>query len=87
MKVYQVYIGKTKTNVKGFSDLPINSLNLYHSCFRGLTPRLGMYISQGSIFFASYEFLKTLFALDVETQSQSSKHESKRNDSPLLHNS
>ncbi|XP_078163492.1 mitochondrial substrate carrier family protein [Carex rostrata] len=55
--------------------------------YRGLTPRLGMYISQGSIFFASYEFLKTLFALDVETQSQSSKHESKRNDSPLLHNS
>ncbi|KAF3340251.1 putative mitochondrial adenine nucleotide transporter BTL3 isoform X1 [Carex littledalei] len=53
--------------------------------YRGLTPRLGMYISQGSIFFASYEFLKTLFALDVERQS--SKPESKRNYSPSLHNS
>lgn len=28
--------------------------------YRGLTPRLAMYISQGAIFFTSYEFLKTI---------------------------
>ncbi|XP_009387935.2 uncharacterized protein LOC103974761 isoform X2 [Musa acuminata AAA Group] len=32
--------------------------------YRGLTPRLAMYVSQGAIFFASYEFLKAVFALE-----------------------
>ncbi|KAI4311750.1 hypothetical protein MLD38_036623 [Melastoma candidum] len=32
--------------------------------YRGLTPRLIMYVSQGSLFFASYEFFKQLFSLD-----------------------
>ncbi|KAJ4956394.1 hypothetical protein NE237_013177 [Protea cynaroides] len=32
--------------------------------YRGLTPRLVMYISQGALFFASYEFLKRIFALE-----------------------
>lgn len=32
---------------------------------RGLTPRLVMYMSQGAIFFASYEFFKRLFCLEV----------------------
>lgn len=31
-----------------------------HGLYRGLTPRLAMYISQGAIFFTSYEFLKTV---------------------------
>ncbi|KAF5177324.1 Mitochondrial carnitine carrier [Thalictrum thalictroides] len=31
--------------------------------YRGLTPRLVMYISQGALFFASYEFFKSIFAL------------------------
>ncbi|MQL84168.1 hypothetical protein Taro_016690 [Colocasia esculenta] len=30
--------------------------------YRGLTPRLFMYVSQGAIFFASYEFLKAAFS-------------------------
>ncbi|XP_043718083.1 adenine nucleotide transporter BT1, chloroplastic/mitochondrial [Telopea speciosissima] len=34
--------------------------------YRGLTPRLVMYISQGALFFASYEFLKRIFALEVQ---------------------
>ncbi|THU45566.1 hypothetical protein C4D60_Mb02t19340 [Musa balbisiana] len=33
--------------------------------YRGLTPRLAMYVSQGAIFFASYEFLKAVFALEA----------------------
>ncbi|KAI6707206.1 hypothetical protein NL676_010168 [Syzygium grande] len=32
--------------------------------YRGLTPRLIMYISQGALFFASYESFKRLFSLD-----------------------
>lgn len=33
--------------------------------YRGLTPRLIMYMSQGAIFFSSYEFLKRLFSLEL----------------------
>ncbi|KAJ6695449.1 MITOCHONDRIAL SUBSTRATE CARRIER FAMILY PROTEIN [Salix koriyanagi] len=33
--------------------------------YRGLTPRLVMYVSQGALFFASYEFLKRLFSLEM----------------------
>ncbi|KAF3960931.1 hypothetical protein CMV_014403 [Castanea mollissima] len=32
--------------------------------YRGLTPRLVMYMSQGAIFFASYEFFKRMFSLE-----------------------
>ncbi|OWM85317.1 uncharacterized protein LOC116203908 [Punica granatum] len=32
--------------------------------YRGLTPRLVMYITQGALFFASYEFFKSLFNLN-----------------------
>lgn len=48
---------------RSFSGL----LNLFsHPCdIRGLTPRLVMYMSQGAIFFTSYEFLKTLFSLET----------------------
>ncbi|KAI4370076.1 hypothetical protein MLD38_018460 [Melastoma candidum] len=34
------------------------------SLYRGLTPRLIMYVSQGSLFFTSYEFFKQLFSLN-----------------------
>ncbi|XP_027342526.1 uncharacterized protein LOC113855191 isoform X2 [Abrus precatorius] len=33
--------------------------------YRGLTPRLIMYMSQGSLFFASYEFFKRVFSLEA----------------------
>lgn len=33
--------------------------------FRGLTPRLFMYMTQGALFFASYESFKKLFSLEV----------------------
>lgn len=33
--------------------------------YRGLTPRLIMYMSQGALFFTSYEFFKRLFASEV----------------------
>ncbi|KAK4262765.1 hypothetical protein QN277_028279 [Acacia crassicarpa] len=57
------------------------SVNQYHSVFhalckigknegvtglyRGLAPRLIIYMSQGSLFFASYEFFKRLFSLEA----------------------
>uniref|UniRef100_A0A0D3F8L5 Uncharacterized protein n=1 Tax=Oryza barthii TaxID=65489 RepID=A0A0D3F8L5_9ORYZ len=34
--------------------------------YRGLAPRLAMYISQGAIFFTSYEFLKTIMFSEQE---------------------
>lgn len=37
--------------------------------YRGLIPRLAMYMSQGAIFFTSYEFFKSLLSLDVPKQS------------------
>ncbi|XP_064976720.1 uncharacterized protein LOC135583063 isoform X1 [Musa acuminata AAA Group] len=37
----------------------------FQGLYRGVTPRLAMYISQGALFFASYEFLKVVFALQV----------------------
>ncbi|KAL5727483.1 hypothetical protein ACHQM5_000675 [Ranunculus cassubicifolius] len=33
--------------------------------YRGLTPRLVMYISQGALFFASYEMFKSIFQFEV----------------------
>jgi hypothetical protein len=38
---------------------------------RGLTPRLAMYISQGAIFFTSYEFLKTIMFPEQEGPASS----------------
>lgn len=32
--------------------------------YRGLPPRLAMYVSQGAIFFASYEFLRAVFSFE-----------------------
>nr|XP_016441606.1 PREDICTED: mitoferrin-like [Nicotiana tabacum] len=33
--------------------------------YRGLSPRLVMYMTQGALFFASYESFKRLFALEI----------------------
>ncbi|XVE64838.1 hypothetical protein DITRI_Ditri07aG0134100 [Diplodiscus trichospermus] len=47
--------------------------------YRGLIPRLVMYMSQGALFFASYEFLKQLFSLEVPqltTHKQKNKDDS-----------
>ncbi|XP_074585379.1 uncharacterized protein LOC141841150 [Curcuma longa] len=37
---------------------------------RGLTPRLAIYMSQGAIFFASYEFLKSIFDMTAKSPVQ-----------------
>ncbi|WCJ26283.1 Mitochondrial substrate carrier family protein [Euphorbia peplus] len=34
--------------------------------YRGLIPRLVMYVSQGALFFASYEFFKRLFSVELQ---------------------
>ena len=54
-------------------DLVIVILNFL---IRGLTPRLVMYMSQGAIFFTSYEFFKRMFSLEEprhNTQTMQSK--------------
>ncbi|XP_065858285.1 uncharacterized protein [Euphorbia lathyris] len=38
--------------------------------YRGLIPRLVMYMSQGALFFASYEFLKRLFSIELQQRIQ-----------------
>lgn len=53
--------------------------------YRGLTPRLAMYVSQGAIFFASYEFLKAVFALEVSRPpSQVTENKQKADDPAQL---
>nr|CAD1844827.1 unnamed protein product [Ananas comosus var. bracteatus] len=53
--------------------------------YRGLAPRLAMYVSQGAIFFASYEFLKAICALDVPKQpSRVIENEQKEDDTVQL---
>ncbi|KAM3226146.1 hypothetical protein ACQJBY_058680 [Aegilops geniculata] len=39
--------------------------------YRGLSPRLLMYVSQGALFFTSYEFLKTIMFPEQELQANS----------------
>ncbi|GMH29743.1 hypothetical protein Nepgr_031586 [Nepenthes gracilis] len=41
----------------------------FKGLYRGLTPRLVMYMSQGALFFSSYEFFKSLFSLETLHQS------------------
>ncbi|XP_019424575.1 PREDICTED: probable S-adenosylmethionine carrier 2, chloroplastic [Lupinus angustifolius] len=41
--------------------------------YRGLTPRLIMYMSQGSMFFASYEFFKRIFSLEEGVSQHNGK--------------
>nr|XP_009387935.1 PREDICTED: uncharacterized protein LOC103974761 isoform X2 [Musa acuminata subsp. malaccensis] len=48
--------------------------------YRGLTPRLAMYVSQGAIFFASYEFLKAVFALEAPQLPAQVIHDKQRAD-------
>ncbi|XP_057509962.1 uncharacterized protein LOC130792478 isoform X1 [Actinidia eriantha] len=55
--------------------------------YRGLIPRLIMYVSQGAIFFASYESFKKLFSVEVAPQAyaQTIEHLRKKEDeAPLL---
>lgn len=49
--------------------------------YRGLTPRLVMYMIQGALFFASYESFKRLFSLEFPRLStQTFQHEQKNED-------
>ncbi|CAL9108680.1 unnamed protein product [Musa textilis] len=58
----------------------------FQGLYRGLTPRLAMYISQGAIFFffASYEFLKVVFALQVPQSHVQAIHNQQNADYPKL---
>lgn len=49
--------------------------------YRGLTPRLAMYMTQGALFFASYESFKRLFSLETsQLDAQRIQLEAKRED-------
>ncbi|XP_021754173.1 uncharacterized protein LOC110719529 [Chenopodium quinoa] len=53
--------------------------------YRGLIPRLAMYMSQGALFFASYEFLKGFLSLELrQHKSEMLQHKQDSNDDPLL---
>ncbi|XP_048445930.1 S-adenosylmethionine mitochondrial carrier protein [Pyrus x bretschneideri] len=53
--------------------------------YRGLTPRLIMYMSQGAIFFASYEFFKRLFSLESpQTDVQRIQYKQNMDNDPVL---
>ncbi|XP_020418957.1 S-adenosylmethionine mitochondrial carrier protein isoform X2 [Prunus persica] len=53
--------------------------------YRGLTPRLVMYMSQGALFFASYEFFKSLFSLDTpQTDAPRIQYQQKTEGNPVL---
>ncbi|KAJ1406012.1 Mitochondrial substrate/solute carrier [Sesbania bispinosa] len=47
--------------------------------YRGLTPRLIMYMSQGSLFFASYEFFKRVFSLEASPPTDNKNVENRKN--------
>ncbi|KAF2297825.1 hypothetical protein GH714_003757 [Hevea brasiliensis] len=51
--------------------------------YRGLIPRLVMYVSQGALFFASYEFFKRLFSLEnPQFNSQRIQYKQSMEDDP-----
>ncbi|XVF52903.1 hypothetical protein PTKIN_Ptkin05aG0055700 [Pterospermum kingtungense] len=50
--------------------------------YRGLIPRLVMYMSQGALFFASYEFFKQLFSLEVPQLTAYKQKKENKDDSP-----
>ncbi|KAI3468733.1 hypothetical protein Pfo_025396 [Paulownia fortunei] len=53
--------------------------------YRGLTPRLVMYMIQGALFFASYESFKRLFSLEVpQLSAQTFQHEQKKEDDSTM---
>lgn len=57
----------------------------FRGLYRGLIPRLAMYMTQGALFFASYEFLKSLLFLELrQHKSEMMQHEQDSNDDPLL---
>ncbi|GAB4856846.1 hypothetical protein Ancab_014765 [Ancistrocladus abbreviatus] len=53
--------------------------------YRGLTPRLIMYMSQGALFFSSYEFFKRLFCVKFpEQNSRFVQYERELNEASML---
>ncbi|KAF3448567.1 hypothetical protein FNV43_RR09280 [Rhamnella rubrinervis] len=56
--------------------------------YRGLTPRLVMYMSQGALFFASYEFLKGVFSLEMpQPVNERTRWQQSTEDNPVLQSS
>ncbi|XVF13122.1 hypothetical protein REPUB_Repub08aG0181000 [Reevesia pubescens] len=54
----------------------------FKGLYRGLIPRLVMYMSQGALFFTSYEFFKQLFSLDVPQLTTHNQDKENQDDSP-----
>ncbi|XP_024031493.1 calcium-binding mitochondrial carrier protein Aralar1 isoform X1 [Morus notabilis] len=53
--------------------------------YRGLTPRLVMYLSQGALFFASYETFKRLMALETpQPEAERIQHQDDTQDDSLI---
>ncbi|KAH0648825.1 mitochondrial aspartate-glutamate transporter AGC1 [Solanum tuberosum] len=53
--------------------------------YRGLSPRLIMYMTQGALFFASYESFKKIFSLDIpQPKTETVPYEHKEDDPAML---
>ncbi|KAL9246713.1 hypothetical protein vseg_020212 [Gypsophila vaccaria] len=75
---FDVVKTRLQTQMPGSARKYQNILNALHQIrgqegvkglYRGLIPRLIMYMSQGALFFASYEFFKSLLSLDLARDS------------------
>ncbi|KAK9716581.1 hypothetical protein RND81_06G243400 [Saponaria officinalis] len=75
---FDVVKTRLQTQMPGSATKNRNILNALHQIrdqegvkglYRGLIPRLIMYMSQGALFFASYEFFKSLLSLDFPRDS------------------
>ncbi|KAJ8449249.1 hypothetical protein Cgig2_002381 [Carnegiea gigantea] len=69
----------------------LNALKEIRECegvkglYRGLIPRFVMYMSQGALFFASYEFFKSVLSLQLpQHKTESLQYKQDADDDPLL---
>lgn len=69
----------------------LNALKEIRECegvkglYRGLIPRFVMYMSQGALFFASYEFFKSVLTLQLpQHKTESLQYKQDADDDPLL---
>ncbi|KAM3321752.1 hypothetical protein P3S67_002903 [Capsicum chacoense] len=78
----QTQIPESRTHFGVFGTLQeIGKREGLKGLYRGLSPRLIMYMTQGALFFASYESFKRLFSLDIlQPKTETVPYEHKKED-------
>ncbi|PHU03111.1 Monodehydroascorbate reductase [Capsicum chinense] len=81
-EVFAVQIPGSRTHFGVFGTLQeIGKREGLKGLYRGLSPRLIMYITQGALFFASYESFKRVFSLDIpQPKTEMVPYEHKKED-------